>query len=31
MILPLITYILLERNYGEKAIGYTYASNTLDY
>ena len=29
MILPLITYILLERNYGEKAIGYTYASNTL--
>ena len=29
MTLPLFTYILLKRNYGEKSIGYTYASNTL--
>ena len=29
MTLPLFTFILLKRGYGEKSIGYTYASNTL--
>jgi spermidine synthase len=29
MTLPLFTFILLKLDYGEKSIGYTYASNTL--
>jgi len=29
MTLPLITYILLKRNHGEKSIGEVYASNTI--
>lgn len=29
MTLPLFTFILLKQGYGEKSVGYTYASNTL--